>query len=108
MAFTWSENIAVGGAIKAAHMTEIQSAVDWIDDNRICSSDNTGVCGGDNASFESGFVVGNYGTEKEGRLSGEHGAVYPTEYSGLETGENSGVLNDYNDQRYYHEFSPHW
>ncbi len=94
MAFTWTQNIAVGAAIDAADITEIRNNVNIVD-NKKCKTYNSSV----DSSYDSSANSSEDSTINSANLGSIYGVedsfVNSANYGSANAGEDSSVNNFY-------------
>ena len=94
MAFSWAESIVTGTTyIKASHPQELQTNIDWLNDNPGCASNNSVDNTSDNGTVDTGDDVTVNAIADSSYDSGRNGSVDSGQNSGADSGENVSVNN---------------
>ena len=89
--YSWSEMpVVAGDIIEAAQVTELQDALDYIDTNNVCSTDNASYFGTDNPAFDNTADL-----TQDATVDGtDNGAINTNVDNGVDGAFNSGVNVD--------------
>ncbi len=90
MAFSWVQDISIGGQIDAADLLEIRTNVDTVDDEKCAAhkvSYDSDYKDGDDTTYNPGYCSNQESSYLGGYLAG----YCPTNYSGVLTSYASGV-----------------
>jgi hypothetical protein len=99
MAFSWTDTITTSVTyIKAIHFSELQTNIDWLNDNPGCASNNSVDNTSDNGTVDSGDDTVVNASQYLSYDSGDDGTVDSGDYSSDDIDENyeaDAVENSY-------------
>jgi hypothetical protein len=90
MAFSWSESITTSVTyIKVIHYSELQTNIDWLNDNRGCAANNSVDNTSDDGTVDTGDDVTINATADSGYDSSQDSPDYSSAANTVETGEDT-------------------
>ena len=99
--YGWIEMpVAPGDFMKAAQITELQDALDYIDTNNVCSAENAVRYTTDNPGYNSGADSGQNNTVDSNQnityQTAQDTAVYTLKYTVVDSDQHNSYLNNQN------------